>query len=43
MSRKVTGSRTAYIKPFMEWLKANGAVVDGVIISDFGDQGFECF
>jgi hypothetical protein len=40
MSRKVTGSRGAYIKPFLEWLTANGAIIEGVKISDFGDQGF---
>lgn len=39
MNRRLRGPRKMHIKPFMEWLNKCGAVIDGVEIAEFDNQG----
>ena len=41
LNRKIIGPRKSYVAAFMEWLEQNGAVVDGVEITEVGERGGE--
>ena len=41
LNRKIVGSRKSYVMAFSEWLEKNGAVVDGIEISEVSDSGGE--
>ena len=41
LNRRISGPRKSYIKEFSEWLEKNGAVVDGVKITEVGKNDEE--
>lgn len=39
MNRRLRGPRKLHIKPFLEWLEKYGAVIEGVEIAEYDNQG----